>query len=580
MSKLNIDQKSIKSLFSDNKSDFLIPDYQRPYAWQIAECQTLWEDTFSFAIPENDYQKFKSGDEYFLGPIVTFKNSDGKLEIIDGQQRLTTLMLLLRALYTHYLVAQDAQTVKTREEIAKCIWKTDEFSNPIMDQLKIDSQVATDEVKDEFLTILLKGEAPESMKSNYAVNYRFFQGKIKELINKMPSSFMYYPVRLMNNCILLPIEAESQDTALTIFSTLNNRGLPLSDADIFKAQFYKYYTKKGTKDTFVQRWSKLNTLCEKIFHPITGTPMDELFTKYMYYERAKQRIDSSTTEALRKFYSKDDYAILKNDTTFRNLEDLAKFWEDVYTQNEDRFSQDILRKLYVLCYAPNSMWGYILSVYYMRNRQQDGLLEEEPLAKFLDKITAFIWSYAITNPGVNSLRTPIYAEMINIIDGKSVEFEKFKFDKISLSTSFGNYEFRNTRPVTKSMLTWWAINYANQELPSLEITFDIEHIYARNRNEKEQSLSNPVKVESLGNKAVLEKRINIRASDYRFEDKKKYYNGYTNGQGKDKEGTIIKELIDMSASKSDFTEADIDARRTTILESFYAFVESNGLMKS
>ena len=579
MSKLNIDQKSIKSLFSDNKSDFLIPDYQRPYAWQIAECQTLWEDTFSFAIPENDYQKFKSGDEYFLGPIVTFKNSDGKLEIIDGQQRLTTLMLLLRALYTHYLVAQDAQTVKTREEIAKCIWKTDEFSNPIMDQLKIDSQVATDEVKDEFLTILLKGEAPDSMKSNYAINYRFFQGKIKELINKMPSSFMYYPVRLMNNCILLPIEAESQDTALTIFSTLNNRGLPLSDADIFKAQFYKYYTKKGTKDNFVQRWSKLNTLCEKIFHPITGTPMDELFTKYMYYERAKQRIDSSTTEALRKFYGKDDYVILKNDTTFQNLEDLAKFWEDVYTQNEDRFSQDILRKLYVLCYAPNSMWGYVLSVYYMRNRQQDGLLEEEPLAIFLDKITAFIWSYAITNPGVNSLRTPIYAEMINIIDGKSVEFEKFKFDKTSLSTSFGNYEFRNTRPITKSMLTWWAINYANQELPSLEITFDIEHIYARNRNEKEQSLSNPAKVESLGNKAVLEKRINIRASDYRFEDKKKYYNGYTNGQGKDKEGTIVKELIEMSASKSDFTEADIDARRTTMLESFYAFVESNGLMK-
>lgn len=579
MSKLNIDQKSIKSLFSDNKSDFLIPDYQRPYAWQVTECQTLWEDTFSFAIPENDYQKFKSGDEYFLGPIVTFKNSDGKLEIIDGQQRLTTLMLLLRALYTHYLVAQDAQTVKTREEIAKCIWKTDEFSNPIMDQLKIDSQVATDEVKDEFLTILLKGEAPESMKSNYAINYRFFQGKIKELINKMPSSFMYYPVRLMNNCILLPIEAESQNTALTIFSTLNNRGLPLSDSDIFKAQFYKFYTKKGTKDNFVQRWSKLNTLCEKIFHPITGTPMDELFTKYMYYERAMRRIDSSTTEALRKFYGKDDYAILKNDTTFQNLEDLAKFWEDVYTQNEDRFSQEILRKLYVLCYAPNSMWGYVLSVYYMRNRQQDGLLEEKSLAMFLDKITAFIWSYAVTNPGVNSLRTPIYAEMINIIDGKYVEFEKFKFDRTSLSTSFGNYEFRNTRPITKSMLTWWAIKYANQELPSLETTFDIEHIYARNRNEKEQSLSNPIKVESLGNKAVLEKRINIRASDYRFEDKKKYYNGYTNSQGKEKEGTIVKELIDMSASKSDFTERDIDARRTEMLESFYSFVESNGLLK-
>lgn len=113
-----------------------------------------------------------------------------------------------------------------------------------MEQLKINSLVATDEVKDEFLSILLKGEAPDTMHSNYAVNYRYFQGKIKELINKMPSSFMYFPVRLMNNCILLPIEAESQDTALTIFSTLNNRGLPLSDADIFKAQFYKFYTTK------------------------------------------------------------------------------------------------------------------------------------------------------------------------------------------------------------------------------------------------------------------------------------------------------------------------------------------------
>lgn len=579
MSKLNIDQKSIKALFSDNKSDFLIPDYQRPYAWSIIECQTLWEDTFSFAIPENDYQKFNHGDEYFLGPIVSFKNSDNKLEIIDGQQRLTTLMLLLRALYTHYLVAQDAQTVKTREEIAKCIWKTDEFSNPIMEQLKINSLVATDEVKDEFLSILLKGEAPDKMHSNYAVNYRYFQGKIKELINKMPSSFMYFPVRLMNNCILLPIEAESQDTALTIFSTLNNRGLPLSDADIFKAQFYKYYTTKGKKDDFVLRWSKLNTLCEKIFHPISGTPMDELFTKYMYYERAKMRIDSSTTEALRKFYEKDNYSLLKNDTTFANLEDLANFWNDIFSQNEDRFSQRVLRALYVLCYAPNSMWGYILSVYYMKNRQADGSLDEADLFTFLNKITAFTWAYAVTNPGVNSLRTPMYAEMINIIDGNPVEFEKFKFDKDSLSTSFGNYEFRNTRPITKSILTWWALSDDAQKLPSLETAFEIEHIYAKNRCDKEKSLSDPKKIESLGNKAILEKRINIRASDYRFIDKKKYYDGYENSYGVSKEGTINHELRSMSAEMMDFIETNIDARKEKILESFYKYIENNGLMR-
>jgi len=103
MSKLNIDQQTIKELFENKKSDFLIPDYQRPYAWGDDECQTLWDDIFTFAFPDNDYSKFdKDNDEYFLGPIVTFKNSSGKLEIIDGQQRLTTLMLLLRAFYSRF----------------------------------------------------------------------------------------------------------------------------------------------------------------------------------------------------------------------------------------------------------------------------------------------------------------------------------------------------------------------------------------------------------------------------------------------------------------------------------------------
>ena len=84
MSKLNIDQKTILDLFSEKRSDFLIPDYQRPYAWSDTECQTLWEDIFTFAFPQDNCDAFDENDEYFLGPIVTFSNGDGKLEIIDG----------------------------------------------------------------------------------------------------------------------------------------------------------------------------------------------------------------------------------------------------------------------------------------------------------------------------------------------------------------------------------------------------------------------------------------------------------------------------------------------------------------
>ncbi|MBQ1914411.1 MAG: DUF262 domain-containing protein [Selenomonadaceae bacterium] len=76
MSKLNIDQQTIKELFSNKKTDFLISDYQRPYAWGEKECQTLWDDLRLFAFPDNDCNKFDSeSEEYFLGPIVMFKQA-------------------------------------------------------------------------------------------------------------------------------------------------------------------------------------------------------------------------------------------------------------------------------------------------------------------------------------------------------------------------------------------------------------------------------------------------------------------------------------------------------------------------
>ena len=576
MSKLNIDQQTIYQLFSDKKSDFLIPDYQRPYAWGDTECQTLWDDIFAFAFPDDDCDKFKKDDEYFLGPIVTYKNN-GKQEIIDGQQRLTTLMLLLRAFYTKFLNMQDKNSISIRNSIAKCIWKADEFDNLIEDELKIDSQVSTDDDKEEFLYILRLGDAQKSFKSRYANVFRFFQAKIEDFIGRYPAYCAYLPARIMYNCILLPIEAETQDTALRIFSTLNDRGLPLSDSDIFKAQFYKIFTAKGEKDSFIEKWKDLESLCDKIFHPISGTPMDELFTRYMYYERAKMEIKSSTTEALRKFYERDGYALLKKDGVFENLITLAYFWNDVANQNNERFSEEILRKLFVLNYAPNGMWTYFVSVYFMHNKDKEDMLDDASFITFLDRITAFIWTYAVTNPGVNALRTPVYAEMVNAVNDIPVVFSEYRFDLATVRNVMANFGYYNARPITKAMLTWWAYSMSDQPLYSIETPLEIEHIYARNRDEKEHSLTDARNVELLGNKALLEKRINIRASDYRFEDKKSFYKGYINKRGQKKEGTHNVELLELADTKTDFTEADIKARNEAIISAFLDFLRENGL---
>lgn len=578
MSKLNIDQKTIKELFQDSKANFLIPDYQRPYAWGEDECQTLWDDIFSFAIPNDDATQFDDAtEEYFLGPIVTYQNKN-RQEIIDGQQRLTTLMLLLRAFYDRFENMKDPNSQKIRENIEKCIWKTDIFGKTNKQELKIDSEVATDNDKTEFLTILKTGIVGEKHKSRYAQNYKFFQTQIVDFLSKYPIYCAHLPARILNNCILLPIEAESQDTALRIFSTLNDRGLPLSDSDIFKAQFYKYYGDKDEKDTFIKRWKDLEEMCTKIFHPISGSPMDEVFTRYMYYVRATMGITSSTTEALRKFYEKDKYALLKQDDTLQNIEDLADFWNDISNQDADKFSEPILKKLFVLNYAPNSMWTYFVSVYFMAKKDGKNMLNESEFGAFLDKITAFIWAYSVFKPGVNSLRTPVYAEMVNLVEGKDVCFENFKFDEEHIKSMFHNYGFFNARPITKSMLAWWAYTDPKQELTKIETLYDIEHIFARNRATHD-AMQNKKNIELLGNKSLLEKRINIRATDYKFEDKKKYYKGYTNARNQEKEGTQIAELLQLADTNHDFTEQDIITRNNTIIDGFVDFLKANDLIQ-
>ncbi len=584
MANLTIEQKSVRHLFQDATSTFLIPDYQRPYAWGEDECRTLWDDIFNFAFPDNNPDLFNSRDEYFLGPIVTFRNQDGCTEVIDGQQRLTTLMLLMRAFYNWVGDMEDPRSKAMKQEIEKCIWKADEFGNFDPNNLKIDSQVASDNDKEELLAIL-RGGKTDKMKSRYAQNLRFFSDQVLGFLHKSPMSFAFFPARLLNNCVLLPIEAESQDAALRIFTTLNDRGKPLADADIFKSQLYKFYSSKGTdeKDSFMQRWRELEEASNEILHPIYGTPLDELFTRYMYYQRALMGIKSSTVESLRKFYesggkkegnNNEPYPLLHREETMRHLSTLLDFWRKVDKRDDDIFTEPMQRRLFILDYAPNGMWRYLVSVYYLHLTLSGGKLEEEAFCRLLDRLIGFVWAYAITRPGLNSLRTPLFEEMVNIVKGKEVAFEEYRISEQEYRAGVEAFTFSNNRPITKAMLAWWAQSREDQPLLP-QGNYDTEHIYPRNRHKKEQPQWTGELLEELGNKSLLEKRINIGASDYHFADKVRFYRGEMGKKG----ATQIKELLDIGDKYQDFGQQEIHARDREIINGFVAFLASNDLLR-
>ena len=575
MSKIDATQKNIKQVLTENKN-FVIPDYQRPYAWDVERCETLFTDFLDFTFPDGDPEKFDTeNSEYYLGSIVGFDDNENKaFEVIDGQQRLTTILLLLRAIFVKLskmdMAGNGIESLK--QDIASCIWETDEDSEYDTNKLKIDTKVATDDDRNEFLSILKNGEVPINSRSKYARNYDFFVKEVDKFYEKAGEMFRRFPQRILNNVIILNVKASDWDSSLRIFNTLNDRGSPLADSDIFKSKLYAIYTTNGKQKEFIDDWKELEKIAKNIS---LKQGVDDFFSNYMYCLRAKDGNTNTTTIALRAFY-KDRI----DEQTFENIKILAKFWSEIKDGKEE-FGDEISKNLFILKYAPNSMWEYMVSVYFMQNKDENGKLDEKQFAEFLGKLIAFSFAYEITMPGVNALRTPFFPEMVKIVKNEKVDFANFKFDEANFKEVFMTTNFGNSRGITRAILTWWLFENGQNLDDIKNEKLDIEHIFAKKLYEDDSSLlSNPRNLENLGNKVLLEKSINVPARDYHFCDKRKYYLGEL---GKKKRQTKVSELLKITRENEhlqDFTEEMILARQQLILDQFVENLRKNDLINT
>lgn len=582
--------KSIRAIFSedDGKNGYMIPSYQRPYSWTEDECERLWDDLVSYALPNpDDLQKFdENGTPYFLGTMVVFPKDQagGRLEIIDGQQRLTSISLLLRAFLT-VLDYGEGRPIDFINDIKKMLWVVDKFGKIDESQLKLDSEVAMSDDWAEYRHIVLNGSAKDDAKSNYAINYRFFQGQVKSL-NAMCVKDVVQ--RIIDHCQILPIKVEGKDCkdfALKIFATLNDRGLPLSDSDIFKSVLFQCNKENpDQRDDFIKAWKCFEGNCRAAFWWAKGSATDEAFAQYMYYLRARSGNAEVTTTGMRPYYrdfgntdgkSRSDFAILRKDETFADIQRLVGFWNKI-AAFDSTLGDDVLKQLWVLRFAPNRMWTYFVSVYFLSNRELG--IEEKKFAEFLRKICVYSIAYAIYRPGVNQLRKPFYREMVKLANGETPDFAEDKIERNKLESDIRTYQFLNGRPVTKSMLVWYAFCDPSQMIPAAagKVKYDIEHIYAKRRQTVEHGLSDDARIDLIGNKSVLERTVNVRATDYPWNVKRQIYRGEWGEGGKPK--THIHDLLHL-AERPDFTEADIVRRTDEILDMFLGCAAKEDLLK-
>ena len=475
----------------------------------------MWEFTTTSGGTERD-------GSYFLGSIVSYENENGEQEIIDGQQRITSLFLLLRAIYTKLISTSESErTPEAANFIGKIepsIWRTNKLTGKVdYKNILLTSRVVNNEGNEILRNILETGKADGNAKDNYSKNYCYFQELFDKHSAENPLMVYQFIYALLNQAILLPITADTQDTALTIFSTLNDRGLPLSDADIFKAKIYNQLS-VDQKSSFIDKWKELDEQTTE-----TNESIQQLFYYNMFYLRALEQDTNTTTPGLRKYYAANKFSRLYEPELIDNLFVILNLWKVVNKGEEiedECWSKNakILQSLDTLSSYPNEFWKYPVVVYYISYRNEESF--EEKFGLFLNKLLMELMTKYILAPTINAVKQDILK-----LDSKIIYSDTPSFDFKEIDTSRLEAEIKDpNRNVVRMLLKTLAYEEQDDLLPS---RWEIEHIFPQKwqtnyfPNIPEETIKD--KIEHIGNKLPFEKKLNIVAGNGYFGKKKVLY---------------------------------------------------------
>jgi len=544
---IEVNKQSVKTLLvSGVEHPFVIPEYQRPYAWNFDQVDTLFNDIWDFTETRGGSQRNAT---YFLGCVVSYENGKGEQEIIDGQQRITSLFLLLRAIYAK--LVNGVQTKEAKNfilQIRECIWRANKLTGEVdFDNILLTSRVVSNAGNELLRNILRSGAADKDATDNYSRNYRRFSELIDAAASNSPLMIYDFIYALLNQAILMPITADTQDTALTIFSTLNDRGMPLSDADIFKAQIYSHMP-DSEKNAFIETWKELDDQAT-----YAGESIQQLFYYYMFYLRAINGDSNSTTPGIRKYYLDNKSRLLSPDL-IENLRIILNLWlvvnkRETLAGEPWSESTDLLQALDILTSYPNEYWKYPVIIYYLKHRNDERF--ESHFLRFLRKLIAELLTRYLLAPTINAVKADILKLNVSIVQATLPEFG---FKELSVDGLPAAIKIPNRNAVRMMLKILAYMEPEQHEL--LPMSWEIEHIFPQKwQNNYFTSMSDDVvkeKIEHIGNKIPFEKRLNIVAGNGFFGKKKKLYAESRIAITKKMASTTIQEW-----SLDDITERDV-----------------------
>ncbi|WP_120909745.1 DUF262 domain-containing protein [Helicobacter pylori] len=367
MAKIESNDLNLRDILKDELY-YQIPIYQRPYQWTEKNCEKLLDDLFF------NYEDDRESD-YFCGSLVLILISEDSkkaktYDIVDGQQRLSTFILLakvLSALYSERLTEESEDYLQ--ESLITKYGKKDRLNF---------STIGFNSKKDFQYALTSFNDVPVSNnKNNYLKNAICLKNYIRKKEIEDINDFIEW---LYLRVVFITITCPDADKALRIFNVLNARGLALNATDIFKGELLKH-AKEHEQEEFVSRWNDLSQKCSD-----NDLKIETLFSWYLDYLNPVTSRDKMEKRLVTWFNK-------LNKTPLEYLKGVEDFYN---AYGEVLGMQD--RHAYLLSYVAVDSWRVILCASLLHHYSDQDI---EALKELLVKFYYQHWIAGRTKPQIN-----------------------------------------------------------------------------------------------------------------------------------------------------------------------------------
>ncbi|MUU48804.1 DUF262 domain-containing protein [Helicobacter pylori] len=581
MAKIGSEDSYLEDILKD-KLYYQIPIYQRPYQWTEENCEKLLDDLFF------NYEYDRESD-YFCGSLVLIAISkDSKVktyDVVDGQQRLSTFILLAKVLATLYSERLDSEN----QEFLQASWSDRHENKKKKKKKRLDFDLVGSSAKKDFQDALdffddldaSKGENSKSngsskSKNNYLKNAICLKDYLEKKEIEDIDDFIEW---LYSNVVFITITCPDADKALRIFNVLNARGLALNATDIFKGELLKKLTEEKEQEELATRWEDLYQKCLD-----NGFAMETLFSQYLVYLEPK-----TSREKMEK----------RLVTWFKNLNktplEYLKGVEDFYNAYcEILEMQD--RHAHLLSYKDDDYLHVILCASILHHYSDQDI---EALKELLVKFYYQDWVAGQTK----STRSQTCCNIIIALKEKksvryiaSIVVKKYLDDKNITQRFKENLQDNNLytkfyfagKSVKKNswlkpvliLVEYFVSDDPRPKRIQMDKNLHVEHIlpqqpgsssqWVKDFSEEERGLY----THSLANLTLLGGTKNAQASNKDFKEKKEIYMGNAVKLGKDKRGrertfrvmTCYKMTIDIAHHYTEWTPKSLEKRKEELIQ--------------